>query len=132
MKHQKPQTEQGLANQSENSDLQVQLRSLLTRQEFFLGPLPPPSDLKLYGEISPDYPERLMKMAEAHSAADVHLKYKESASIGHGQIFSFVLGLTGFCISAIFALKGMEGGAIAAAIGGVAPIIVAALGNLQK
>ncbi len=30
----------------------------------FSGPLPPPAALKAYGDISPDYPERIMAMAE--------------------------------------------------------------------
>jgi uncharacterized membrane protein len=110
----------------------VELQALLARQEFFSGPLPPPEALKAYGEIDPGYPERLMKMAEAHAAADVHKKYKEPFNITLGQVLSFTLGITGFGLSALFALKGLETGAIAAAIGGVAPIIIAAIGNLRK
>jgi uncharacterized membrane protein len=110
----------------------VELQALLSRQEFFSGPLPPPEALKAYREIDPGYPERLMKMAEAHAAADVYKKYKEPFNVTLGQILSFSLGLTGFGISALFAFKGLESGAIAAAIGGVAPIIIAALGNLRK
>ena len=109
----------------------VQLQALVG-QEIFSGPLPPPDTLKGYREISPDYPERLMKMAEAHAAADVHRKYKEPFNITLGQVFSFVLGLSGFGLSALLALKGLEMGAIAAALGGIAPIIVAAIGNLRK
>jgi uncharacterized membrane protein len=101
-------------------------------QHIFSGPIPPPDTLKGYREIDPGYPERLMKMAEAHSAADVYQKYKESFTVTLGQVFSFALGLTGFGLSALFALNGLEAGAIAAAIGGIAPIIVAAMGNLRK
>ena len=109
----------------------LQLQALLGK-EIFSGPLPPPDTLKGYSEISADYPERLMKMAEAHAAADVHKKYKEPFNITLGQIFSFALGISGFGLSALLALKGLEAGAIAAAIGGIAPIIVAAIGNLRK
>jgi uncharacterized membrane protein len=104
----------------------------MSQQELFSGPLPPPESLKGYSEINADYPERIMRMAEAHSAADVHQKYKESFNITLGQVFSFALGCIGFGLSALFVLKGLEAGAIAAAIGGVAPIIVAAIGNLRK
>jgi len=83
----------------------IQLQALL-EQEIFSGPLPPPDTLKGYREISPDYPERLMKMAEAHAAADVHRKYKEPFNITLGQVFSFVLGFSGFGLSALLALKG--------------------------
>jgi uncharacterized membrane protein len=120
----------------ENKDLQVQF---LARQEYFSGPLPPPAELKGYMDIDPGYPDRLMKLAESHSEATIllkreeaYLKHQEAASMGRGQVFSFALGLTGFGISALFAFKGLEAGAIAAAIGGVAPIIVAAIGNLRK
>jgi len=109
----------------------VQLQALLG-QEIFSGPLPSPDMLKGYREISPDYPERLMKMAEAHAAADVHKKYKEPFNITLGQFFSFALGLSGFGLSALLALNGLEAGAIAVALGGIAPIIVAALGNLRR
>ena len=108
-----------------------QLQALLG-QEIFSGPLPPPDTLKKYGEISPDYPERLMKMAENYACADVHQKHKESFNITLGQVLSFILGLSGFGLSALLALMGLETGAIAAAIGGIAPIIVAAVGNLRK
>ncbi|MDR1576346.1 MAG: hypothetical protein LBS37_10115 [Treponema sp.] len=80
----------------------------------------------------PDLPERIVKMAEIETEADVRRIDRESSSIGRGQVFSFVLGMAGFGLAAVFALKGMETGAIAAAIGGVAPIIVAAIGNLRK
>jgi len=124
-----------MKNQSDLPSLQkenkIQLQALLG-QEIFSGPLPPPVALKGYREISPDYPERLMKMAESHVAADVHKKYKEPFNITLGQVFSFILGLSGFGLSALLALRGLEAGAIAAALGGIAPIIFAAIGNLRK
>jgi hypothetical protein len=80
----------------------------------------------------PDLPDRIVKMAEKGVDADVTRIDRESASLGRGQVFSFLLGLAGFGIAAVFAFNGMEAGAIAAAIGGVAPIIVAAIGNLHK
>jgi len=110
----------------------IQLQALLGQQEIFSGPLPPPDTLKGYSEVNPNYPERLMKMAEAHAAADVHQKYKEPFNVTLGQIFSFLLGLSGFGLSAFLAIRGLGAGAIAVAIGGVAPIVVAAIGNLRK
>ena len=110
----------------------IQLQALLGQQEIFSGPLPLLDTLKGYGEVDPDYPERLMKMAEAHAAADVHQKYKEPFNVTLGQVFSFVLGFSGFGLSAFLALRGLGAGAIAVAIGGVAPIVVAAIGNLRK
>ena len=111
---------------------EIQLQALLGQQEIFSGPLPPPDTLKGYEKVNPDYPERLMKMAEAHAAADVHQKYREPFNVTLGQVFSFALGLSGFGLSAFLALRGLGAGAIAVAIGGVAPIVVAAIGNLRK
>jgi len=48
------------------------------------------------------------------------------------NLISVALGITGFGAAVFLALKGLEGGAVAAAVGGVAPIIIAALGNLWK
>jgi len=100
----------------------IQLQALLGQQEIFSGPLPPPDTLKGYSEVNPNYPERLMKMAEAHAAADVHQKYKEPFNVTLGQIFSFLLGLSGFGLSAFLAIRGLGADAIA----------VAAIGNLRK
>lgn len=98
----------------------------------YSGPIPPPQVLAGFKELMPDLPERIVKMAEIETEADVRRIDRESSSIGRGQVFSFILGMTGFGLAAVFALKGMETGAIAAAIGGIAPIIVAAIGNLRK
>ena len=49
-----------------------------------------------------------------------------------GQIASFTICCIGFGTAILFAMKGIEIGAITAAIGGVAPIIIAALANFQK
>ncbi|MDR1232550.1 MAG: hypothetical protein LBK61_14250 [Spirochaetaceae bacterium] len=42
------------------------------------GPIPPPSDLKELQTISPDFPERIMRIAEAHAEADVQTKNRDS------------------------------------------------------
>jgi uncharacterized membrane protein len=100
--------------------------------EIFNGPLPPPSVLKGYAELNPDYPERIFRMTEAYAAANVKKKYKEASAITNSQIFSFALGIAGFGAAVLLGLKGIEGGAIAATIGGIAPIVIAALSNLKK
>lgn len=38
--------------------------SLSVHARFFVGPIPPPEVLKQYAEISPDIPDRIVKMAE--------------------------------------------------------------------
>jgi uncharacterized membrane protein len=111
---------------------EVPQSTFVAQQEFFAGPLPPQETLKGYKDIDPDFPEWVMKMAEAHAAADVHQKYKESSAVLRGQIFSFLISCLGFGTAIIFAVKGIEAGAITATIGGIAPIVVAALTNLKK
>jgi uncharacterized membrane protein len=103
------------------------------------GPLPSPEVLAGYKAIRPDLPDVIIQWADNYNRVHtdkIHIESvaidRESASLGRGQLFSFLLGLAGFGVAAAFAFNGMEAGAIAAAIGGVAPIIIAALGNLRK
>jgi hypothetical protein len=43
--------------------------------------------LKGYGEVDPQYPERIFKMAEAYSAAEVKERNTESFAIILGMMF---------------------------------------------
>ncbi|MDR3303662.1 MAG: hypothetical protein LBS86_04555, partial [Treponema sp.] len=76
--------------------------------------------MKDYGEVHSDYPERIFKMAEAHSAANIRRKDRMSLAPLVGQVFSFLLGCIGFGLCAYLASKGLESGAIVSAIGGIA------------
>jgi uncharacterized membrane protein len=96
------------------------------------GPIPPASELQQLKSVDPAFPERVMRIAEAHAAAEVRRKDRFSLYPIFGQIASFLMGCMGFGIGAFFAFKGIEAGAIAAIIGGIAPIIIAALSNLKK
>jgi hypothetical protein len=49
-----------------------------------------------------------------------------------GQVFSFVISCIGFGVAIVFGLKGIEIGAVTATIGGIAPIVIAALTNLKS
>jgi uncharacterized membrane protein len=102
------------------------------RQEVFSGPLPPPEYLQRYKNIDDGYAERIFRMAEDHNAADVAIKKSRAASPVLGQVFSFLISMAGFGTAILFAFKGIEAGAITAIIGGIAPIIIAALSNLKR
>jgi uncharacterized membrane protein len=115
----------------ENKEENLVLQTLHT-SELYQGPIPHPDILKKFGTVDPSYPERIMKMTEDNNKIEIRMRERDSIMSFTGQIFSFALGLAGFGLSVVFVLKGLEAGAIAAAIGGVAPIIVAALGNLRK
>jgi uncharacterized membrane protein len=100
------------------------------------GPIPPASELQGLKNIDDSFPERVMQLAEKHAAADV--RRKDRFSLVNlivpivGQITSFLISCMGFGIGVLFTFKGIEAGAIAAIIGGIAPIIIAALSNLRK
>ena len=96
------------------------------------GPIPPASELQQLKAIDPVFPERVMRIAELHAAAEIRRKDRFSMSPIIGQIASFLIGCMGFGIAALFAFKGIESGAITAIISGIAPIIIAALANIRK
>jgi uncharacterized membrane protein len=112
-------------------DANVTLQSVQT-SELYQGPIPHPDILMKFGAVNPEYPERIMRMAEEAAQTANKSRNRDSINSVLGSIFSFLLGIAGFGASVAFALNGMEGGAIAVAIGGVAPIAVAALANLRK
>jgi uncharacterized membrane protein len=100
------------------------------------GPIPPASELEQLKAVDPSFPDRVMRIAESHAAADVRKKDRFSLA-GLvvpiiGQIASVLISCFGFGISILFAFKGIETGVIAAIIGGISPIIIAALANLKK
>jgi uncharacterized membrane protein len=63
---------------------------LIEKSALFSGPLPPPEVLKGYGDVDPQYPERIFKMAESYSASEVRGKNTESLAIILGMAFSFL------------------------------------------
>jgi uncharacterized membrane protein len=94
--------------------------------------LPPASELEQLKAVDPSFPERIMRIAESHAAADIRQKDRFSMTPIIGQIASVLISCFGFGISILFAFKGIETGVIAAIIGGISPIIIAALVNLKK
>jgi uncharacterized membrane protein len=98
----------------------------------FSGPLPPPAVLKGYGDVDPQYPERLFKMAESYSRADIRVQNTRSLAIILGLVFSFVICIGGLAACLILATKGMKAESIAAAVAGIAPIVINALANFKN
>jgi uncharacterized membrane protein len=100
------------------------------------GPLPPASELQGLKNIDASFPERVMQLAEKHAAAEIRKKDRFSlvnliVPIA-GQIVSFLICCIGFGIGVLFAFKGIEAGSITAIIGGITPIIIAALSTLKR
>ncbi|MDR0598295.1 MAG: hypothetical protein LBG14_07295 [Treponema sp.] len=105
---------------------------MVEESALFSGPLPPPAVLKGYSEVDPRYPERIFKMAEAYSAADVKERNAESLAIILGMVFSFLICLGGLAACLVLALKGMTAGSITAAVAGISPIVINALSSFRR
>jgi uncharacterized membrane protein len=110
---------------------QQPLMQKIETQELYSGPIPHPDFLKKFGDIDPSFPERIMKMTEDNNKADVTMKNRFSLAPLLGQMFSFLISCIGFGTAILFGLKGIQAGAITATIGGIAPIIIAALANIK-
>ena len=106
------------------------------RYEIIQGPLPNPEILERYKNADPTFPERIMRMAEAHNAADIIAKNRISLSNLItpiiGQVFTLFLGAGSILSCVYLAISGYPGPAIAAIVSGFSPIIIGALRNLRR
>jgi uncharacterized membrane protein len=104
--------------------------------EFFQGPLPDPEMLVRYKNADNSFPERIMRMAEAHNAADIVTKNRISLSNLIvpiiGQVFTLILGVSSIAACIYLALAGYTGAAIAAIAGGFSPMVISAFKNLRQ
>jgi uncharacterized membrane protein len=105
------------------------------KEEVYSGPVPSPEYLQAFGLVDPSFPERIMKMTEENNRAEVTMKNRFSLVNMIvpiiGQAASFLISCIGFGTAIFLAMRGIEGPAIAATIGGIAPIVIAALANLK-
>jgi len=123
-----------MANQLQN----VQSNQVIHEQKYELiqGPLPDPEMLDRYKNAGPDFPERIMKMAEAHNAADI--KTKNRISLSNlivpiiGQVFTLILGAGGILACIYLARLSYTGVAIAVIAGGFSPMIISAFRGLKN
>ena len=92
--------------------------------------------LEQYKNADPSFPERIMKMAEDHNAADVVAKNRISFSNLIipiiGQVFTLILGAGGILACIYLAKAGYTGAAIAAIAGSFSPIIIGAFKSLRR
>jgi len=119
------------ANQTRQPVIQTQ-----KIHELYQGPLPDPEMLARFKNADPSFPERIMKMAEAHNAADITTKNRISLSNLVipiiGQIFTLILGAGGIIACIYLAKFGFTGGAIAAITGAFSPIVINAFKGLRQ
>jgi uncharacterized membrane protein len=128
-----------MANSSQNVPSQSDQHIVLTRQEIsetFQGPLPDPVMLEGYKNADPSFPERIMRMAEAHNAADINTKNRISLANLIipiiGQVFTLLLGTGGIFACIYLARTGYTGGAIAAIVGSFSPMVINAFKGLRQ
>jgi len=123
-----------MADQVQN----IQPNQIVHNQKFEIteGPLPNPEILVRYGTADPSFPERIVRMAEEHNAADVAMKNRISLSNLIipiiGQVFTLILGAGGILACVYLARSGYTGAAIAAIAGSFSPIIIGAFKNLRQ
>jgi uncharacterized membrane protein len=128
-----------MANPSQNVSSQSDQQIVLTRQEIsetYQGPLPDPVMLEEYKNADPSFPERIMRMAEAHNAADINTKNRISLANLLipiiGQVFTLLLGTGGIFACIYLARAGYTGGAIAAIVGSFSPMVINAFKGLRQ
>jgi uncharacterized membrane protein len=109
-------------------------QSLLVSE--FEGPLPNPAILEQYKNADPSFPERIMRMAEAHNNADVIAKNRISLSNLIipilGQVFTLALGVGGILAGVYLAMSGYTVGAIATITGSFSPMIINAFKGIRQ
>ena len=109
---------------------------IVQRGQSFSGPIPDPVTLKGYKEAGADFPERIMKMAEAYNEADV--KAINRASFADliipiiGQIFSFAITAGGIMACVLLARDGYTGLAMASVIIAFLPIVIGAFRGFRQ
>lgn len=105
-------------------------------QSFYAGPIPHPEMLKQFNEVDVTFAERLFKMAEKQNEEQIAIKKRISISNALfpilGQVFTFLLGLSGIVAGFILAIKGFSPAAITAILSGSTPVLVSALKNIFK
>jgi uncharacterized membrane protein len=96
-----------------------------------VGPLPSPDILAGYENVSPGLAERIVVMAEEHGktfrTSEGRRSFSEAFQRITGTIGSILIAGGGLALAYFLATKGMQGAAIAAVVGAVAPILIAAI-----
>ncbi len=85
----------------------------------FSGPIPPPSILSEYDQITPGLAERIVSMAETEAShrhgmdtqaisADISFQNKMFAEARLGQVFGLIIGVTAIAAGAYTAVNGAQ------------------------
>jgi len=92
--------------------------------------------LERYKNADASFPKRIMRMAEAHNAADVITKKRISLANLIipiiGRVFTLILGIGSILAAIYLAMSGYTGVAVATIIGGFSPMVIGALKNLRQ
>lgn len=83
--------EDGVEKQLDNLSPDEEKMVRLAVSRSFCGPLPPPQMLKEYGEIIPDAPERILRMAEKEQASEIEHRKSYALYRLRGQFFALCI-----------------------------------------
>jgi len=109
---------------------------ILSRSEISVGPLPDPLVLEKYKNADPSFPERIVRMAEAHNKADVSTKNR--VSLSHlivpiiGQVFTLALGAGGILAGIYLARAGFANVAIATIACCFSPVVISVIRGFHR
>jgi len=106
----------------------AQSQDMLVSHQTYSGPLPEPGMLEQYKNADPSFPERIVRMAEDHNAADIITKKRFSlANLITpilGQVFAFLLGIAGIIAGAYLTMEGHPATGIVVIGSAFSPIII--------
>lgn len=105
------QKNSGLSQSDDDRELSQAFIST-TIQEAFRGPMPPPILLTEYNEVIKDGAERVFEMAQKQvlhrMQLENHAIKEELKQSRNGQLFGFVLSLTGLSLATLLAMSDRE------------------------
>lgn len=100
------------------------------------GPIPPPTMLQMYGEVSPDLPDRIMRMAENDQQAQIEIltgnARAEQFAVRIGALTSPLLVVALVVASIVLFHNGQHAGALAALASGLTVWLVPTLKELRR
>ncbi len=98
---------------TEQQEFQNTIKAEIRNQTYF-GPIPPPKFLEEYAKIDPNFPERIMTMAEKSLDIKNNIINYNYSLTSRGQRYAVYLVSAAFLTSIILAFMGMEKATITA------------------
>lgn len=98
--------------QNQREQLRLIKFSTTLSAKTFSGPIPPPDEMERFNEIIPNGADRIMVMAETQSTHRISIEDRvvrsQQRQSGIGQIFGFIIGLTGLGLAYLLISSGHD------------------------